>query len=491
VKALGPRHLLIAGSLLFLALRLLATRVVGFGDSEALYACYAMHPAPAYLDHPGLVGLFARLLGSGGVPTPTSAHYVTSLMATLVPWIAVAAARAAGATHDRAHMTGVVMLVIPQMAVGLFGMTPDLLLAVTWLFVLGISARALGEKPASNMAAACFVAAGLLAGVAATSKVSGLLLFGVLAWTYASREARAHARTVWPWAGLLIGLTAFVPVLLFEARTGWPMVRHRLIDTQAGAGPSLRNIGAVLGGQLLYVSPVLAVCAVLVLRELWRRERDAVDGLLFRATVLPLAILLPLSLWSRVAEPHWLAPVYLALVLHFAKNEIPFSPRLSRWAVGVAAAMSFFVHAWVLMPEMARLMPAGSDPKYDLANELYGWQNALEDVKETLRDEAGSESVVVVGPHWVVCAQLHAALGPNVRVGCLTPIRDDFDVWEPRARWQEADKIIYVTDNRFPEDPAKALPGMSVARRSRVTFFRGGRLARVFLVTLLESRARS
>jgi len=32
---------------------------------------------------------------------------------------------------------------------------------------------------------------------------------------------------------------------------------------------------------------------------------------------------------------------------------------------------------------------------------------------------------------------------------------------------------------------------MSVARRSRVTFFRGGRLARVFLVTLLESRARS
>ena len=28
----------------------------GFGDSEALYACYALHPQPAYLDHPALIG---------------------------------------------------------------------------------------------------------------------------------------------------------------------------------------------------------------------------------------------------------------------------------------------------------------------------------------------------------------------------------------------------------------------------------------------------
>ena len=36
--------------------------MIGFGDSEALYACYAMHPQPAYLDHPGLIGVIMQII---------------------------------------------------------------------------------------------------------------------------------------------------------------------------------------------------------------------------------------------------------------------------------------------------------------------------------------------------------------------------------------------------------------------------------------------
>src|SRR6185503_15989138 len=56
----GRLRTFVVVSVVLLAVRLAAARVVGFGDSEALYACYALHPQPAYLDHPGLVGLFAR-----------------------------------------------------------------------------------------------------------------------------------------------------------------------------------------------------------------------------------------------------------------------------------------------------------------------------------------------------------------------------------------------------------------------------------------------
>src|SRR6185437_7409438 len=73
-------------SCLFLVVRLLASIRVGFGDSEALYAAYAFHPQPAYLDHPGLVGVFARAVGGGTAPSPERAHAVTSVLATLVPW---------------------------------------------------------------------------------------------------------------------------------------------------------------------------------------------------------------------------------------------------------------------------------------------------------------------------------------------------------------------------------------------------------------------
>ena len=61
-------------SVLLLAVRLYAAGELGFGDSEALYASYALYPQPVYLDHPGLIGLLARLIGGGGAPSPSAAH---------------------------------------------------------------------------------------------------------------------------------------------------------------------------------------------------------------------------------------------------------------------------------------------------------------------------------------------------------------------------------------------------------------------------------
>ena len=80
-----PTALLALASLVLLATRLHAATVVGFGDSEALYASWALHPQPAYLDHPALVAVLARALGGGGAPTPAQAHVVSAVLATAVP----------------------------------------------------------------------------------------------------------------------------------------------------------------------------------------------------------------------------------------------------------------------------------------------------------------------------------------------------------------------------------------------------------------------
>ena len=496
-----PSFALFAWSVLLLAVRLFASKTIGYGDSEALYASYSMHPAPAFLDHPGLIGLFARTIGNGDVPSPSAAHFVTALMVTIFPWIVFAAARTMGSSREGAFACALAVAVTPEIGVGLFAMTPDLLLALTWAFALGLAARGLTEKPSSMVAAASFVAAGLMAGVGASAKVSGLLLLLALAWTYASRPARAHAKTIWPWAGLLIGAIIFAPIVLFEARTGWPMLHHRFVDTQAGSGSSFANLGKVLGGQLLYLSPLLAVIAVVIAIDLVRRRNDdAIAGLLFRTTALPLVFLIPFCLWSRVAEPHWLAPPLLALPLHFARRYESAAedgslfrkrPRFSAIAMGLAIALTLAVHAWVLVPNSTRILPAKVDPKYDISNELYGWSDAISSIREVVSEEGGRGEIVVVGPHWVICAQLHAGLGSGVRVGCASPIRDDFDTWEPRSRWQNADKVLFVTDNRFEVDAHAILPNHNVARRSRITVLRGGRISRSFTVTLMESRARS
>lgn len=492
------RNLTFALSLLsavLYALRLNATRTVGFGDSEALYACYAMHPAAAYLDHPGLIGVIARLIGSGTAPTPEAAHTITSLLATAVPWIGNGTARALGATRRGGAICGLVLLAAPEMAIGLFAMTPDLPLAIGWLTSLACVGVALRSDPKSFRAAACFLTAGLVAGIASTAKITGLLLLVALAWTYASNEKTRRER--WPWAGIALGVFAFSPVVLFEAHNRFPMLKHRLVDTQVGAGLSLWNLLKLVGGQAGYVSPLFVVAAVWIFIDLKnRRNEDDITKLLWRVTVLPLVALMPLMLVSKVAEPHWIAPAFLGLSLHYARNPMQITRITSRFAhisMGVALAMVLFVHAWVLSPALVRYAPKSMDPRYDIANELFGWPDAVSSARELLGDqssiEARLEPIVVVGPHWTVCAQLAAAMGNAQPVGCMTPVPDDFDDWQPRATWENADTILYVTDNRYEEDLAKKFPDRVVAKRSHTTVLRGGRIARTFSLVILQRRA--
>jgi hypothetical protein len=493
----GPRLLWLAAiSLALLALRLVAATSVGFGDSEALYACYALHPQAAYLDHPGLVGLLARGIGAGHAPSPLVAHVVTSVLATALPWLAAAAARAAGATWAAALSAGVAIAVVPEIAVGLFALTPDLLLAFGWLGALGLSAAALRAPANSARATACFLGAGLAAGVASAAKVSALTLIAALAVVYATRPARPHARTVWPWAGLLAGIVVLLPVAMFEADHGWPMLRHRLVDTQEDAGFSLRNLAAVPLGQLAYLSPLMVVAAVFVARDVWKRRHDGdpVTALLGITFLVPLATLLPLCLWSRSAEPHWLAPAFLSLALHAARHAPVLGRRFAIACVATSMSLVLALHAWVLVPALAQVVPDSAyDPRYDLANELYGWPDAVERVRKVAEAEATSTyqrgDIIAVGPHWTVCAQLHAHLQKFIPVGCDTPIPDDFDDWLSRERWRAADVLLFVTDNRFDVDVREAFPNRVVTKERVIDVKRGGRVVREFKIRVLKREA--
>jgi hypothetical protein len=483
----------LAVTLALLALHLVAAWQVGFGDSEALYASYALHPQPAYLDHPGLVGVLARLVGGGAAPTPERAHAVTSVLCALFAAVMALACLACGATRGRALAGATVVALVPEVAIGMFAMTPDLLLALAWTASIAMAAVALRATPGSLRATSAFAGAGVLAGVASTAKASGVLLLAALAVAYASKSARAHAKTIAPWAGLAAGMVCIVPVLLFEARAGWPMLRHRLVDTQAGAGLSLRNAAVLVGGQLVYLSPLVAVLVVLAAREAWRSRGDVVGALLLASFAVPLVVLVPLCLWSRVAEPHWIAPALLALVPAAARADPGPPRRLVIASCALAGSIVVAVHAWVLFPGLLRLAPATYDARVDIANELRGWPEAVQAVREEALAAftPGSErgDLVIVGPHWVICAQLEAALGGELPVGCDSPVPDDFDSWYPRARWRRADTILWVSDTRFDAAPP-SLPAFATQRVREVPIERSGRIVRTFTLTLLTRRAR-
>jgi hypothetical protein len=146
------------------------------------------------------------------------------------------------------------------------------------------------------------------------------------------------------------------------------------------------------------------------------------------------------------------------------------------------------VHLWVLVPDAVRLAPRTADVRLDLTNELYGWPQVIQAVRReaaaAITPLSTRSDVIVVGPHWVICAQLEAALRGDIAVGCDTPIPDDFDGWWPRSRWRMADSILWVTDARFgpPHPPA----AYATERVREINIVRGGRIIRTFTVSTLK-----
>jgi len=78
---------------------------------------------------------------------------------------------------------------------------------------------------------------------------------------------------------------------------------------------------------------------------------------------------------------------------------------------------------------------------------------------------------------------------PDMHVGCATEERTDFDDWAPRTKWEHADVILFVTDDRMPVEPEKLIPAFHVERTERITIIRAGRVVRTFRVSFLEKRA--
>ena len=480
-------------SVVLLGARLWIADAVGFGDAEALYASYASWGQATYLDHPGLVGwLGSHIAGGSKILSPVVVHQFTSVAATTIPWLCGLAARAAGASWRGVLVAVIAMLVVPEVAIGMFAFTPDLPLAIFWLGALGLAAAALRQEAGNPRALAATLGAGLCTGLACASKASGVLLAIALVVTWLGKSVRPRFRTIAPYAAVIVGLLCVSPMLSREASLGWPMLQHRLVNTQVGFGASLRNLGALLGGQLLYLTPVVALVVVLLALDLAKRSgQDPIDRLLFFATFIPLGALAMLTLLSRVAEPHWLAPAYLGVAIHLARRCDATPDVVARKIMIAAGATALIaigiVFAVVRFPILPSLLGTRYDPKLDLVNDLYVWRPASGLVAQSLDrvEQAGIEDVSIVGPHWIVCAQVQAALGPSARVGCETPEGDDFQWIHPRSRWEHSRVILYVTDDRFPVDVRSRFPSFTVQGVDRVGIRRGGRIVRTVRVLQL------
>ena len=184
------------------------------------------------------------------------------------------------------------------------------------------------------------------------------------------------------------------------------------------------------------------------------------------------------------AEPHWPAAGYLALLPVLA-TALPAWIR-RRWiraltlvAIAFSALVGLALHVHVLTDLGVRLMPASYEPRYDLSNELRGWDRVASAVARAI---ARSDTrALAAGCHYTSCAQLAFAARGRFPVRCPSPRLDQHDFF-PGGDGSSLRRVdlIYVKDPRFPFGASELYRCANIERLPAVEIRRAGRLVRRF-----------
>ncbi len=470
---------------------LIASMLFGLGDGEALYYGYSQNLSLSYLDHPPLIGwlifLSTSVFGTGVLAVRLVSIFMMTLSASFTYLL----------TRDMfgpraAAWSPLLLLATPIFSIGLIAAAPDAPLAALWPLFTWQLYRALVDQSDSGWARLGRpMVLGLLMGLAFLAKYTGACLVVTAIIVLGSRPGRVWLKRPGTWLGALVAAVTVLPVLLWNVENGWAGVLHRLVWTQEGAGISLRNVGALIGGQLLYVGPIVLPLLVWSALDLLKKQDDRISGLVLLATSMPvLGITYLLGLWSEVAEPHWPGVGYMPLFAAAAGLVMDKmrARTIAKVAVGFGCLVLVALHIAVGTSLLPALLPSDNyRPEYDLGNELRGWP----EVAKTIR-AVNEDNVPVLGAFYTQCSQLAFALSrpedPVVR--CVSPEIDDFDIWHGPFVLPEQG-AIFVTDNRFDHHPEELVSGAR-ARGSPIVveISRGGRWVRRFkLYTLIPASA--
>jgi 4-amino-4-deoxy-L-arabinose transferase-like glycosyltransferase len=445
--------------------------LVPLTPQEAYYWQYARHPALSYFDHPPAaawtIRAFTLLLGESERAVRMAA---VAWSAVFCLFFFLAGRRL---LPGRGALLGLAaMLVTPFFSLGQTIITPDGPLVAGWIAAFYFTVRALqDDRPA------WLIAAGLSTGVACLGKYTGFLLLPqILAALALDRRGRRMLATPWPWAGAVLALAVFSPVVIWNATHGWASFGFQFGKRGHEMHLEPVLVGRFLGLQALVVSPLLFLVLLASMGAAVRRWREE------RMRLLALFSVPMMALWTVVSPFHWVkmnwaVPVYptallAAVALYLARPE--------RWrglAVATLSLAAFSALYLTLMP----LVPALPFPARD--DTMAGWRDLASRVQAE-RTAGGGDPLPVVGCFYRTASTLAWNLPGRPETWSSNAFGEPglaYDFWRDPAELAGRD-VLLVLDDRDAGwclsraercSPLVALEPLEVRRAgSRVTTFR-------------------
>lgn len=301
-----------------------------------------------------------------------------------------------------------------------------------------------------NHARRHWAAGGLWFGFGMLSKYSMVLFLPfVFIFGLTFPTGRKRLATFRPYAGCLLGLVMFAPVIAWNAANHWNSFRHVAYLSGANEGFALhwKYLVEFLGSQVGLLTPMVfgVICAawISVIRH-WRTERNWINKFLLFTSLPMVAGFAVLSLHTRVYG-NWPCAGYLtACVLAAAlwskpggqnhdKHRRNRSSRTWRWTLASAYFLTLLILVHVQHPFLP--IPPTQDRTF---NELQGWDRLGVKVAEVRRSMPRPDENFIFGLRYQVASELAFYVPGQPFTVCINRWNrpNVYDYW-----WQDKDLI--------------------------------------------------
>lgn len=342
VPRVEPRLALLLVLLTGLSLyRLAALQLAGLDlyVDEAQYWLWSRHLAWGYYSKPPVIAVLiaatTAVCGNGELCVKSGALLVYPLV-TLLVWLI------ARRLYDAriAFWSATAFVLAPGVSFSSLIISTDVPFFLFWGAALYAWLRAL-----ENDAWRWWLAVGLAGGLGLLTKYTmGIFPLCAVLHLACTQRLRHHLWNPKLYAGALLAAAIFAPNLVWNARHGWPTLRHTEDISQLGNGAGLhwRSLGEFLGGQFAVMGPVF-FGAWLAL-TLWRPRSWWADERLRLLACFSLPFLGVIGLQALLgrANANWGAMTYLAASIFLVARLLgPQRSGARRWLFALGLALNF------------------------------------------------------------------------------------------------------------------------------------------------------
>ena len=380
-------------------LRLLYAGAVPLVPDEAYYWQWSRHLATGYHDHPPMIAwsIYAATYLLGHTETAVRLPAVLSLAIVSV-YLYFTAKR--WINFKAALYTVILTQSILGFNVAGIISTPDSLLLAGWAGAAYHIARAYDDGDRRH-----WLIGGAWFGFGMLSKYT-MILFPPLVFIFglAYAKPRKQLTRVWPYAGVLLGILMFLPVILWNIDNGWNTFRHvaHKGGVDRATGLHLDYMIDFILSQMGLLSPIIFLLLLMVWFSPFKLSRVTnawiFKYLFFTSFPVP-ALFTLLSLHTHV-EGNWAAPGYLAsavLISGYIDNrESPgtgrkrqtVTQRIWPWAVGSSYLLTglIFLHTlWPILPIPIKLDRIAKETSgwNELGQQMHNMQQSMPDPEKT------------------------------------------------------------------------------------------------------------